>query len=309
MLASDADEGKLRFPLYVQPKIDGVRGLTTEGGLTGRSLKRFANVHTTNFFSQGAFAGMDGEFAAESAVHPNLCTITNSALTTIEGEPWLMWHVFDLLTPETVGLTYADRYAHLGYHVERIQLTSPHLGAHLRRMDNRIAHSLSELRGLEAMYLERGYEGIILRDPYGKHKQGRSTAREGGLLRIKQFIDFEFVITGVVEGETNTNEAQINELGNTFRSTHQAGMVGNGMVGALLGRLLANVVVDKKVLFHEGESVKVAAGKLTAVERKLYHEQPSLILGQIGKAKFFPKGIKDKPRFPTFQTFRSKTDL
>ena len=51
LLAVNYDESKLVFPLGVQPKIDGVRGLTTEGHLTGRSLKKHKNKYTTAFYS------------------------------------------------------------------------------------------------------------------------------------------------------------------------------------------------------------------------------------------------------------------
>ena len=142
-----------------------------------------------------------------------------------------------------------------------------------------------------------------------KHKQGRSTIREGGLLRIKRFVDFEFKVHTVIEGEENQNEATINPLGHTERSTHQAGMVANGMIGAMLGTPL-NVVKDgDKVLFSPGDEIRVGAGCLTHEQRRYYFENQDEFKSLVHKAKFFPKGIKDKPRFPTWQTFRDQADL
>ncbi len=99
MLAEDYVESKLKFPLIAQPKIDGVRGLNLEGQLTGRSLKAHKNLYTTAFFSQKPFKGLDGELAAQAETHPDLCRLTTSAVGTIDGEPFTLWHCFDLIVP------------------------------------------------------------------------------------------------------------------------------------------------------------------------------------------------------------------
>lgn len=87
--------------------------------------------------------------------------------------------------------------------------------------------------------------------------------KEGGLLRIKRFVDFEFVVDEILEGEENQNEAQTNELGKTFRSSHQENKVANGMIGAMIGRTTAVVKEGSTVLFEKGQEVKVSAGCLT----------------------------------------------
>lgn len=298
MLASDWDEDKNKLPKMVQPKIDGVRGLNLGDGLTGRSLKPFDNVHTTNFFSMNAFRYFDGELAAEAETNPALCRLTTSALTTIEGAPWIMWWVFDYLHPDVIELPYEKRYQALKVRYWEIYKESPELAAHLRIMPSEWVEDVAKLQFLRAEHTEAGFEGSILRDPFGKYKHGRSTAREGGLLRIKDFVEEEFLITGLEQGEANMNVATLNKLGHTERSTHKANMVPNGMIGAFLG-------TDVKT----GQPIKVAAGKLPHDLRKLWFEQPHLVVGQIGKYKTFLKGVKDKPRFPTFQTLRAKSDM
>jgi DNA ligase-1 len=168
---------------------------------------------------------------------------------------------------------------------------------------------LEELNDLDAKWLEEGYEGSVICDPLGIHKQGRSTVREGGKLRIKRFVDAEAVVIGVTEGETNLNEAKINELGLTERSTHQANMVPNGMVGTLTCQALADIEDKGGLLIAKGQEVTVSAGRLTADERRHYLANPAEIVGRTIKFQFFPKGIKDKPRFPTFQSFRAPEDM
>lgn len=307
MLADDWDEDKQKFPVIAQPKIDGVRGLNMVGKLTGRSLKQFKNKHVTKLFSHSALIGFDGEFAAESATHPDLCRLTTSALGTIEGEPYVLWWLFDYITPDIKGMPYHLRLTALRNQVAKIQDRHPDLGQHLRVIQSYECSDAAVLYHFDQLWLEQGYEGTIIRDSYGLHKQGRSTVREGGLLRIKRFKDAEGVVEAVHEGQTNNNEATINELGLTERSTHQANMVANGMVGTLTVRLLAPIELGDKVM-PAGERITIAAGRLTAPERKHYLLLPNAIIGKTVKFQYFPKGVKDKLRFPTFQSIRMEED-
>ena len=50
--------------------------------------------------------------------------------------------------------------------------------------------------------------------------------------------------------------------------------------------------------------INVAPGKMTADEKAHYFKHQHLIIGRVIKHKFFPKGIKDKPRFSNFLSFR-----
>jgi DNA ligase-1 len=63
------------------------------------------------------------------------------------------------------------------------------------------------------------------------------------------------------------------------------------------------------ILFTKGQIITVNAGCMTHAERIVYWENPDKILGAVIKFKFFPKGIKDKPRFPNFQAIRGKADI
>lgn len=298
MLASDWDPAKQRFPVGMQPKIDGVRGGHFDYGLTGRSLKKHKNIFNTQFFSQGGFKGFDGELAAAADTDQALCRLTSSAMSTIEGQPFVLMWAFDYVTPETIKLPYQDRY-----HIMRMRITD--LAVHHSLLAQRIrpvqmvtVHSMEQLEEQDDMWSEAGYEGSILRDLRGLYKEGRSTVKEGGLLRIKRFETDEFLITGFTEGETNGNEAKLNEMGNTERSTHMENMTPNGMIGNFLG-------TDVKT----GKPVKVSAGKLPHDLRKLWFEQPQLFMNKIGMYKHFPKGVKDKARFATFQTLRDESDI
>lgn len=311
MLASDFEPSRAKFPLRVQPKIDGVRALNPFGKLTARSFKSFKNLFITSLLSHSALRGLDGEMALRGDPYRDrLCSLTTSALGTIKGEPELTWWLFDYVTPETCQLPYDERYELLKRRlVELRELVPPEVMACLQIMPSWTVSNQAELDQAEAYFETLKAEGLIVRLPSAPHKQGRSTAIELGLNRIKRFIEIEGLITDVHEGETNLNEATINALGQTERSTHQENMVQNGMVGAITCALLADLIVDGKVFLAKGSPVKVSAGCMTEAERKTYFANPELILGCISKFQIFPKGMKDKVRFPTHQSLRMPEDM
>lgn len=313
MLASDAVESKIRFPCIIMPKIDGVRGLSSNGTLTGRSLKTHKNKYATKFFSSPILAGLDGEMAAhEDCCKDDLCRITSSALSTISGEPNIVWWLFDFIDQGAVNEPYKERVRVLAYHVDHLIKAYPALAPHLKLVPWMKCDGLDNLLAQEQLWLEMGYEGLIIRNPEAVHKEGRSTVREGGLLRIKRFIEEEAVVLRLIEGETNNNEKQTNELGRSFRSSHQENKTPNGMLATMECAVLKDIpdpYTKGKILFAKDQIITVNAGCMTHEERIMYWEHPEMIVNHIIKFKFFPKGIKDKPRFPNFQAIRGAADI
>lgn len=295
LLAKDAVEDKIDFnrEIIQQPKIDGVRGghLIDNLGFTGRSLKHFGNRYATEYFSDPRFFGFDGEMAAEHETNDALCRLTTSALTTHKGEPWLLWHVFDFLTPSTIHLGYKQRLMMMDRMVESIQKDFPELGSHLRPIQRRYPKTLTEFLRNHDEWSAAGYEGSCMRYADAPHKSGRSTVKEGYLLRVKEYDFKRMRVIRVEEGQTNLNEATIDRRGFTERSTHQENMVPNGMVGTLIC----------EDLLEPGTLHNVSPGKATHDQRKAWLRNPSLIVMKGIIVKHFLKGVKDKDRHATFQ--------
>lgn len=293
MLAEDWIPAKVVFPILMQPKVDGVRGLNMTGTLTGRSRKKHANLHTTAEFSKLDYLGLDGEmYVSGNIKSARLCRDTTSALNSIKGTPAISWAVFDYITEKTVGLPYSHRYVLLQQRVEEIGDGRVHV------MPSSLVHNMWQLEELDAKHVADGYEGSCFRDPLGMHKEGRSSPTQGGLLRIKRFIEEEAIVTGIIEGNSNENEAIINELGRTERSTHQENMVPNGMVGALS-------CIEVKT----GMAITVSAGSMDHSDRVKFFQNPELILQKMIKFKHFPKGRKVLPRFPTYVAIKMESDI
>lgn len=306
-LACDCDLKKIKFPVWVMPKIDGVRGLVVNGKLRGRSGKPFKNVMNTKAFSREMFEGFDGELVAGgSPTGENVCAKSTSAMTTINGMVYVTFHVFDRIYEGADAVPYEVRYAALKRYLKdnRFGKTYP-----VELVPYRICESLEDVEKAEALYLSMGYEGLIIRNPKAGYKHGRGTVKEGGYMRLKRFNDAEIKVTAVIEGGHNTNPKSTDVHGYAERSTHRENILPNGRVGSLQGECLADIVSGNKVIVKAGELVTIGAGKLTVKEREEYFNDQSLIIGKIAKFQYFEVGMKDRPRFPTFQCFRDINDL
>lgn len=151
------------------------------------------------------------------------------------------------------------------------------------------------LESYEECCTKHGYEGVMLRAPEGPYKQGRSTAKEGYLLKLKRFEDAEATIVGFEERMHNANEATKDERGYTKRSSHQENKVGTGTLGALIVR---------GVTAFEGIEFNIGTG-FDDEQRQDFWANREAMLGETVKFKFFEVGVKDAPRHPVFLGFRS----
>lgn len=308
-LACDWIEANVKFPCIVQPKIDGVHSLNRDGKCTGRSLKAHANPHTTVVFSQPEYHGFCGEKTqGTDPTRDSLCRDTSSVLGREYGEPEITWWLFDYVTNTIIDLGYRDRMQIL---LDVVVNLPDKLSKNIRIIKSKLVNNMEELLAFEDNCLNEGYEGIIIRDPEAKYKYGRCGKTHMGAWRVKRFIDAEILVDELEEGNTNNNEAKTNELGRTERSSHKENKTGNGTVGNMSGKLLKDVLDPQTgaVILHKGDRVKVSQGKMTAEQKKYYWEHQEELLEHVIKFKLFPKGTKDKPRFPTFDSIRNKNDL
>jgi DNA ligase-1 len=308
LLAKDVDESKLKFPCWVLPKIDGVCLLVHEGKAQGRSLKQFENKHVTQQYSNEMFNGLRGEIILGfDPTAEGLCRDTSSAIRRIEGEPETSLWVFDYVTEETKDLPFKGRYALLKAKVIELR----ELGClNIKFIQAKEVKDLYEYKKYVQESLEHGLEGVVVRNPDLPHKEGRSSSTKAHLWRYKPYKDAEILVTGITEGETNLNEATINELGRTTRSTHQENKLPNAMVGSIQGTLLEDLTdVQGKVIKAKGAEVTVSPGEMTASERKYFFANQSEIVGQIAKFRYMAYGLKDTGRFMTYICLRSAVDM
>lgn len=279
----------LRFPLYASVKLDGIRATLQNGVLLSRSLKPIPNEYIQKAFRQMPLEGADGELIFGDPAAKD-CFRQTESIVMSDDKPagGIEYHIFDLKSDRG----FADRYLTLCDAFEKL-----HNEFAITLVLQQYCYTVCEVTQFEEDALEVGYEGVMLRSPDGPYKSGRATLRSQDLLKLKRFEDSEAEILGVQEEMENTNAEFTNELGRTARSSHKAGKVGKGTLGALLVRDLKT-----KVEFAIGTGFDAAA-------RSALWSQRAELVGKLVKYKYFPTGSKDKPRFPVFLGFRDKRDM
>lgn len=284
MLAGKADLKSLRYPVYVSPKYDGIRAIVINGVVYSRNLKLIPNKHVQKLFGKKLYSGFDGELVVGHPTDKDCFNKTSSGVMSIEGEPDVTFYVFDKVGSDQ----WVKRFWTSGQVVEKYGVyVVPH----------ELVRSEKELLEFEKVVISLGYEGVMIRSPGGLYKYGRSTTKEGYLLKLKQFEDSEAEIIGFKELEINLNETTVNELGNKTRSTKKAGMSLAGMLGSFVVR-----DIKTKVEFDIGTG-------FTDMQRIEFWTMKKHFLGNIVKYKFQPAGTMEKPRFPVFLGFRPEIDL
>lgn len=295
MLACKAPLDSLRYPLYVQPKLDGIRASVVDGKLLTRTLKRVPNREIYDALALAGFEGCDGELIVGDPTAPDCYRRTSSFVMAENktGEPWCFF-IFD---KHDHGGSFAERYLALAD-----QLLDASLPAGITQVvPTFTADDAEQLAKLEASLVESGHEGAILRAPHALYKYGRASKTKGELIKLKRFEDAEAEIVGVYEEQRNDNVATRNALGRTERSTAQAGKVGKGTLGGFYLRDL-----------ETGVEFKCGTGFDAAERADLWHEWHNgcgSLKDAVVKYKSFKVGVKDKPRHPVFLGFRDARDM
>jgi DNA ligase-1 len=220
MLADNAEFDKIRYPVMASPKLDGVRATFQDGSLVTRSLKPIPNRAVNEVFKHTV--PLDGELVVGDAYSKSVFRDTMKVVMSHDADiKGLRLHIFDIVN---LG-DFRDRFR-IACDLADYQRIIP--------VPHTLIENENELRRLEADMLKIGYEGLMIRDPKGQYKFGRSTAREGALLKVKQRLQSEAQIIGFQEQMHNANEMKRDALGYADRSSHQANMVPMGVLGALI---------------------------------------------------------------------------
>ena len=269
----------LTYPLLASPKLDGIRCIMADGMPFSRNMKRIPNKFIQEQLMKLKQHGLDGELMIRNAADFNS---VSSAVMSVTGEPDFYLAVFDNFDLDMFG--FWDRWR------KTKDLVNDLNSSRIQIVQHEVINNAKELKEFWNWCVENGYEGAMVRSLHGPYKRGRSTFKQGYLIKLKLWQDDEAKITGFTELLVNANEAEIGELGQTKRSSHQDGMIPSDTLGAL--------VVEWK-----GKQFKVGSGFDMSMRHKLWNERENLIGKQI-TFKFQEVSKYGIPRFPIFKTVR-----
>ena len=209
-------------------------------------------------------------------------------------EPDFVFAAFDWVPCGNIEQTYQNRFAGL----ESIAgIIDP---VHFAVVPHHVVNSPAELLMAYENFLQIGYEGLMVNSPDSGYKCGRSSLKEGILLKFKPFADEEALVIGVSELLHNENEAQKDAFGRTKRASHKKFKSRSGTMGSLSCR------------FADGTEFSVGTGFTAAERQNIWDEatggNPHFPIGGHVKIKHQPppggRKAGTAPRFPTFLGFR-----
>ena len=281
------DLTKVNYPVILSEKLDGLRASIHNGIVMSRSMKPIPSSAVQVKFGKPEYEGYDGEIIYGDKNAKDVFNKSTRACMSHEFPEELdidklHFYVFDVIGEEP----YAIRYA----------MMEPDVNNNVYRLWSTYVGSPEEVAKYESEFLEQGAEGVILRSPTGKYKQGRSTLKEGILLKVKQFVDEEATIIDFEQKMHNANEATVGELGQTKRSSHQENMIPCNTLGALV------------VHSEKWGSFKIGTG-FNDQQRQEIWDNKDKYDGKLVKFKYFAVGVVDKPRHPVYIGIRHKDDV
>lgn len=287
LLAEAVNLETLRYPTWASPKYDGFRCVINQMRQpVSRNLKPVANAYVFGKLSELNLPQLDGELLTYTNDKVDDFNTVQSKLSTRSGMPDFQYMVFDYWAnpSQPYGKRNSDIRDIFGsrtmprlHHVQQTQV------------DNE-----TQLLDYEARCLSEGWEGVMVRDPDLHYKFGRSTTKEGILLKLKRFFDAEAVVVSAHELMHNANEGKYNALGHLERSSHQANMQPMGMLG-------------KFTVKWKGREVEFDIGTgFNESQRREYWTQD--YTGKTLTFKYQSVGPNGKPRFPVFLGFRADSE-
>ena len=276
------DTSSLSYPVLVSVKLDGIRCLVIDGVAYSRNMKPIKNEHVQACIGKPEYNGLDGELIVGHVFAKDCYRKTNSGVMSKDGTPDFTYHVFDRW--DMGDAPYLDRFNALA--------TLPFVAVVIQvQVDTE-----DVLLALEQGLLEKGAEGVMVRSLDGIYKNGRSTAKDGILGKLKRFSDAEYKVVGFQERMHNGNAATVNALGYTDRSSHKENLVGRNDLGALV------------LETEDGQRFNCGTGFDDAIRAEIWSNQDAY-LGRMAKVKSFLIGVKDLPRFPVFISLRDEDDM
>lgn len=254
----------LTYPMLASPKLDGLRCLAIDGKAYSRTMKLIANDAVQYYFRRHHLHGLDGELMVQGDF-----SAVQSAMNSKRGEPDFSYHVFDSFLYPDKG--FIARLSHIPEKLpERVTVLHQTLVANPLEAQQHLANCI-----------EQGYEGSVLRSLEGPYKYGRSTLKQGWMLKLKLFADDEAFVVGYNE-----------QMHNMDTSTKKiANLVPRNTLGSLVVSLGGNLTFS------------LGSGFDDATRQHIWDNQAKYMGCKVTfKHQGYCSG--GKPRFPIFKGFR-----
>jgi DNA ligase-1 len=204
MLASKWEDSKdkITYPIFSQPKLDGIRCIVTKDGMFSRNGKPIISAphiieSLSEVFEVYPDMVLDGELYADKFANDfnKIVSLVKKTKPTDadlkESKKNIQYWIYDL----------PDNHIQFGDRCDRLHdlfKAFDSFSKHCIEVETTLCMSEDDVVDLYEEYVDAGFEGQMLR-LNGKYENKRSK----NLMKHKSFIDEEYTIKGIVEGEGN----------------------------------------------------------------------------------------------------------
>lgn len=219
---------KMPFPAFVQKKYDGIRCVahsSSSGDVTLESRKGLSFPHFEKiinelqlFFTHAndllqtdcenndrTHIHFDGELYCDNIPFEKINGYTrltkNISDEDRENINKIQYHIYDCYVSNIPTLSFRERMDLLRRTFAKIKdskTSEQSDNQYVYEVETELVKTIEEMKLKHNQYVENGYEGIMIRDPFGPYEPNK---RSKFLQKYKEFMDEEFVITGFHDGE------------------------------------------------------------------------------------------------------------
>ena len=299
---------KLTYPKLASFKIDGVRGIFNLGRFVSRSFKDIQNKQLREKFkplieyTQLNNIIIDGEIYDETLTFQEIITHTMTQDfedpktikkfgKIIQIPESMKFHIFDTIIEN-------DFLKPFQYRLDDAYNIHNNFKNITKFVEHKIVENHKQVHDLFMEALDNGMEGVMLRNPEGKYKNGRATEKEDIIYKVKPYRTYDAKILSVTQG-TSVKEGvakEKDEFGHSKTSIKKD------------DRELSNMAKDFVVLY-EGKELRVSLSSATHEERKEIWLNKNKYVNKYIEDKGMDVGSKDLPRHPVFLRFRGDKNV
>jgi len=192
MLAKPIDLSKITYPVYIQPKLDGIRMIATNKSKLSRKNREINTVDHIDLSSLSDDIILDGELYIHNRSFQEITSLVKRKQQETAN---IIYHVYDL--PSHKG-TFKERY-------NKLLEVAEHL-PNVETVATILINSEEELKEYHNRFINDGYEGTIVRTDDTKYEFNK---RSNSLLKYKHFFDEACKIIDVVPNEAIPTQGTI----------------------------------------------------------------------------------------------------
>jgi DNA ligase 1 len=189
---------KIKYPAYVQPKLDGIRciAILKDGKCTLWSRTRKQITSMPHIIAEIEAMNIQGQYVLDGELYNHALKSNFERIVSMvrqeeaaDGHTDVEYHIYDLIEEK---ITFEQRWRWTEKSWDHINSNPP---KYLKLVETRLIEEDSVTEAFRD-YRNQGYEGAILRNAKSLYVNKRSY----DLQKVKEFDDNEFKIIGIDEG-------------------------------------------------------------------------------------------------------------